>query len=116
MFPVYLYCTLLNTPKLIYESTVCVDDLETGQPFLCQTRSKHTHTVGCLTCDSLEQSTDVEYALPHDALEAQAEDGDAGHSSKYQRACCQKQHGGLPEAAMIFFSLLRYISYNHPYL
>lgn len=52
-----------------------------------------------LTCDGLEEPADVEQALLQDALEAHAEDGDAGHTAQHQRPRRQEQHGGLPEAA-----------------
>lgn len=51
-----------------------------------------------LTCNSLEQSADVKYALLQNALKTQAEDGDAGHEPQHKRPCCQKQHGSLPES------------------
>lgn len=53
----------------------------------------------CLTCDGLQQSTHVEDALLHDALEAHGEDGDEGHGTQQQDPRRQEDGRRLPEPA-----------------
>lgn len=52
-----------------------------------------------LTCDPLQQSTHVEDALLHDALEAHGEDGDERHGTQQQDPRRQEDRRGLPEPA-----------------
>ncbi len=52
-----------------------------------------------LTCDPLQQSTHVEDALLHDALEAHSEDRDERHGTQQQDPRCQEDRSSLPEPA-----------------
>lgn len=52
-----------------------------------------------LTCDPLQQSTHIEDALLHDALEAHGEDGDERHSTQQEDPRRQEDRGSLPEPA-----------------
>lgn len=52
-----------------------------------------------LTCDGLQESTHIEDAFLHDALEAHGEDGYEGHGAQQQNSGRQEDGGGLPEPA-----------------
>lgn len=51
-----------------------------------------------ITCDALQQSTHVEDALPHDALDTDGKDGGEGHGAEKQDSHRQKNGCRLPES------------------
>ena len=68
----------------------------------------------CLTCDALQQSTHIEDALLHDALEAHGEDGDERHGTQQQDPRRQEDGRGLPEPAGNLPEVYRVRSAQYP--
>lgn len=51
-----------------------------------------------LTCNTLKQATNIEDALPHDALETHTEDCEECHDGQYEDGHGEEYNRGLPES------------------